>query len=250
MGERTGIEWAEATWNPWHGCTKISPGCKFCYMFREKKQYGQNPETVVRSKTTFNAPLKWKEPKTIFTCSWSDFFHEAADVWRAEAWNIIRQTPQHTYLVLTKRIDRVAKESQFSGGYGSGKPLVDITFPNNVILGVSVESARYKKRIELLRQVPAKRRFISFEPLIGPIANWRPFNPDGIHWAIVGAESGSIADARPMELEWARDIRDKCLRAGIPFFMKQICVNGKPITFEDFPEDLRIREMPVGLVAA
>jgi|SRR5690348_15360395 len=245
MAAHSKIEWTQSTWNPWHGCTKISPGCKFCYMFRDKERYGQDGSVVVRSKTTFSDPLKWKEPRTIFTCSWSDFFHEAADEWRAEAWNIIAQTPQHTYLILTKRINRVAKEVE-APMRGS---LVDISFPDNVILGVSVESARYKSRIALLQKVPVKRRFISFEPLIAPIASNDPFDPKGIHWAIVGAESGSTANARPMELEWARDVRDKCQQFKIPFFMKQICVNGKPIPFEKFPDDLKIRQMPEGIAA-
>ena len=108
MAKTTGIEWATATWNPWHGCTKVSPGCAHCYMYRDKTRYGQNPAAVTRSKTTFFDPLKWKEPQArIFTCSWSDFFIEEADAWRPEAWNIIQNTPQHSYLILTKSIARL-----------------------------------------------------------------------------------------------------------------------------------------------
>jgi protein gp37 len=101
------IEWTEATWNPWHGCHKVSAGCKNCYMFRDKAKYGQDPNVVVRSKTRFYDPLKWKEPRTIFTCSWSDFFIEEADPWRDEAFAIMALTPQHTYQVLTKRPERM-----------------------------------------------------------------------------------------------------------------------------------------------
>lgn len=106
MAKQTGIEWTEATWNPWHGCHKVSAGCKNCYMFREKKRFGHDPNVVVRSKTKFYDPLKWKEPRTIFTCSWSDFFIEEADPWRDEAFAIMILTP-HTYQVLTKRPDRM-----------------------------------------------------------------------------------------------------------------------------------------------
>ena len=115
MGEQTAIEWATATWNPWQGCTKVSPGCTHCYMYREKGMYGQNPRLVVRSKTVFHAPLRWKEPQPrVFTCSWSDWFHEAADPWRAEAWDIIRRTPRHTYLILTKRTPIITSHSSHS----------------------------------------------------------------------------------------------------------------------------------------
>ncbi len=104
----TKIGWADDSWNPWQGCTKVSPGCKHCYMFTARAELKQDPSIVTRSKTTFNDPLKWMAHEAIFTCSWSDFFHEAADPWRAEAWEIIRRTPQHTYLILTKRHERMA----------------------------------------------------------------------------------------------------------------------------------------------
>lgn len=104
MGNSSNIEWTDATWNPWHGCHKVSQGCKNCYMFRDKRRYGQDPNVVTRAaSTTFYAPLKWKKPRRIFTCSWSDFFIEEADPWRDEAFAIMALTPQHTYQVLTKR---------------------------------------------------------------------------------------------------------------------------------------------------
>jgi protein gp37 len=107
MAKNSAIEWTDGTWNPWYGCIKVSPGCRNCYMYREQKQYGGNPDDVRRSKTRFQDPLKWGDSRTIFTCSWSDFFIDKADPWRPEAWEIIRQTPRHTYLVLTKRPERI-----------------------------------------------------------------------------------------------------------------------------------------------
>lgn len=204
MSGKSKIEWTEATWNPWHGCHKVSPGCKNCYMFREKKQYGQNPDVVVRSKTTFSAPLKWKEPKLIFTCSWSDWFIEEADAWRDEAYDIIRATPRHTYQILTKRIERAA------GRLPDNPPLP------NVWLGVSVESRAYKYRIDLLHQTPAAIRFLSLEPLLEDLGE---LDLGGIDWVIVGGESGP--GARPMHPEWVRSIQRQCAAAGVAFFFKQ-----------------------------
>lgn len=213
MGERSAIEWTDATWNPWHGCTKVSPGCKHCYMYREKKQYGQDPTKVVRSKTTFGAPLRWKEPRRIFTCSWSDFFHEAADPWRDEAWEVIRQTPQHTYLILTKRPELAYSRLAWSSWRD---------YPENVWIGTSVETQEYAWRIERLLKLPAARYFLSAEPLLGPLTIenvWIGENAK-LDWVIVGGESGP--KARPMDLAWARVLRNECNNFGIPFFLKQL----------------------------
>lgn len=203
MSDKTSIEWTDSTWNPWHGCHKISPGCKHCYMFRDKIRYGQNPNVVVRSKTTFNAPLKWREPRKVFTCSWSDWFIEEADPWRDEAYEIIRGT-LHQYQVLTKRIERATSER------------LPVEVLPNMWLGVSVESAKYKDRIDMLRDTPAAIRFLSIEPLLEDIG---VLNLDGIDWVIVGGESGP--EARPMQPHWAREVRDQCLSAGVPFLFKQ-----------------------------
>ncbi|MGA8367360.1 MAG: DUF5131 family protein, partial [Candidatus Acidiferrales bacterium] len=165
------------------------------------------------------------------------FFIEEADKWRPEAWNIIQNTPQHTYLILTKRIARVVNERK---GYHNGVTYAPL--PANVWLGVSVENERWLSRIEALQKIPARIRFISFEPLLGSTKSYAPWNPEGIHWVVVGGESGP--DARPMYLMWAREIREKCAKHGIAFFMKQICENGRPIPFEQFPDDLRVREFP------
>lgn len=202
MSEITGIEWTDSTWNPWHGCHKISPGCKNCYMFTDKKRYGQDPNVVSRSKTKFTEPLKWKEPRKIFTCSWSDWFIEEADAWRDEAWDVIRRTP-HTYQILTKRIERAAGR-------------VPQPFLPNVWLGVSVEDRARKFRIDILRQIPAAVRFLSLEPLLEDLGT---LDLRGIHWVIAGGESGP--GARPMPPDWVRSIRDQCLAAGVPLFFKQ-----------------------------
>lgn len=210
MGEQTQISWTNATWNPWHGCAKVSAGCKNCYMFREKKQYGQDPTLVVRSKTKFNDPLKWvksgKTPRYCFTCSWSDFFIAQADLWRSDAWEVIRATPQITYQILTKRPERIAMG--LPDDWGTGYP--------NVWLGVSVENRESKRRIDILRDVPATLRFLSLEPLLEDLGD---LDLPGIGWAIAGGESGP--GARPMHPNWARSVRDQCHAAAVPFFFKQ-----------------------------
>lgn len=206
MGEQTGISWAGATWNPWMGCTKVSPGCDNCYMFREQRGYGNDPELVRRSKTRFNDPLKWIVPDLIFTCSWSDWFHAEADQWRAEAWEVIRRCPQHTFQILTKRPGRILRH--LPGDWGDGWP--------NVWLGVSVETDEFLSRVRVLRNVPARLRFISAEPLLGPLPS---LDLAGIGWVITGGESGP--GHRPINPEWVREIRDRCLAAGVPFHHKQ-----------------------------
>ncbi|MBI3159695.1 MAG: phage Gp37/Gp68 family protein [Chloroflexi bacterium] len=206
MAQKSTIEWTQATWNPWHGCTKVSPGCKHCYMYRDKKRYGQNPKIVTRSKTTFHDPLKWDGARLIFTCSWSDWFIEEADPWRNEAWDVIKRTPNHTYQILTKRPERILENLPADWGNGW----------NNVWLGTSIENQEYVFRMKLLTTVPAWTRFISAEPLIGPI----DFGDlTGVHWIITGGESGPRA--RPMDLEWAKSIRDQCAKSGVLYFHKQ-----------------------------
>ena len=206
MALTTGIKWCGCTWNPWQGCTKVSPGCKHCYMYQGKRRWGQEPAIVVRSKTTFDDPLKWRDPKLIFTCSWSDWFHKAADPWRAEAWEIIRATPQHTYQILTKRPERILK--CLPSDWGDGWP--------NVWLGVSVENEDYLSRIDLLKKAPARTRFLSLEPLLGPLSR---LNLTEIQWAIVGGESGP--GYRTPQLDWVRSIRDQCIDADVRLFFKQ-----------------------------
>lgn len=228
MGETTGIEWATSTWNPWYGCRKVSPACAHCYAERDMTRYGRNFNVVTRAAdATFYAPLrKWKKPQRIFTCSWSDFFIEEADAWRGEAWNVIMATPHHTYLVLTKRTERIAKNN--------------LEWPGHIWLGASVETTRQYHRIDHLREIPARIRFLSMEPLLARTVNT---NLSGIHWVIVGTESGP--GARFTDLDWIRGIRDKCRAEGVAFFLKQLTTKGGiQIPFANWPEDLRVREFP------
>lgn len=256
MGKQSEIEWTDATWNPWYGCRKVSPGCKLCYAERDMGSYGRDFSLVTRAApATFNAPLKWKEPLRIFTCSWSDFFIEEADPWRVEAWQIILQTPQHTYLILTKRIERV-----YPVGKGSLCPI----WPN-VGLGVSAENQEQAdKRIPLLLQIPAALRWVSYEPVLGPIkllAYLRPvaeqFQKPWLQWLVIGGESARPRErARPFHLEWAFDALAQCRAAGVPCFIKQLGSNpyyhGKPLRLRhwkgahmsEWPEGLRVREFP------
>jgi protein gp37 len=256
MGKDSSIQWTNATWNPWHGCRKVSAGCKFCYMYRDKERYGQDPTTVLKSKTNFRAPLSWpQETRLVFTCSWSDWFIEEADSWRAEAWDIIKRTPWFTYQILTKRPERILEclPADWGAGYA------------NVWLGVSVEDqAAADKRIPILLQVPAAIRFLSCEPLLGPLTleyieapdkipgeRWTfncfqdgdvyTFHSDGdvpgtmpgdgplretaIDWVIVGGESGNDTGKysyRTCEMEWISDIIQDCLINDVPVFVKQM----------------------------
>jgi len=232
MGANSKIEWTDHSWNPWYGCHKISQGCKHCYMFREQARYGRDPNLVQRSRTTFKAPLNWAkkarrsgERMKIFTCSWSDFFIEEADPWRGEVWDIIRATPELVYLILTKRPERISE--CLPADWGAGWP--------HVWLGVSVEDqASADLRIPYLMRIPTYHRFISAEPLIGPL-DWsisaaRVTSNDNfnflnarqtymIDWVIAGGESGPLD--RPCHPAWVRMLRDQCAAARVPFFFKQ-----------------------------
>lgn len=240
MGKVTGIEWCDSTWNCWVGCRKISAGCQNCYMFRGQKRYGNNPSEIRKTgNRTFNSPLRWKEPKVIFVCSWSDFFIKEADQWRDDAWKIIKEANQHTYLILTKRPERITDnipDDWYSGKY------------NHVWLGITAENNKcFIQRGRLLASLDKslnleKRTFISFEPLVIPIDLSRGYVPDimdRIGWTIVGGESGGKV-AREMNPDWARSIRDYCKNNEIPFFFKQM-TNHKEI-----PEDLKnVKERPM-----
>jgi protein gp37 len=213
MGERTGIGWTDKTWNAWHGCTKVSPGCAHCYMFRDKMRYGQDPSVLVRSKTTFDAPLKWREPARVFTCSWSDFFHEAADAWRPEAWDIIRRTPHLTYQILTKRPERIEGRLPFGWTHGNF---------GHVWLGVSVENQRWADRLTTLVESNHRRNgalFASCEPLLGAL-DLTPWL-DSLDWLIVGGESGPDGARREIKVEWLESLVRQCDEAGVPVFVKQ-----------------------------
>ncbi len=166
MSKETAISWADSTLNFWHGCEKVSDGCKFCYMYRDKIKYGQDPKIVVRARKELWAQLsKWKEGRVIFVCSWSDFNIKKADPWRQEAWDRMRENPQHIYIILTKRPERYLE--CLPPDWGNGWP--------NVILGVSVENPKTAKfRIMKLFEVKAQTRMVSAEPLLRPI-DLRPY---------------------------------------------------------------------------
>jgi protein gp37 len=245
VGQTSAIEWTDATWNPWMGCEKVSPGCAHCYMYREQRQYGHDPSALRRSKTKFHEPLRWHEPRLVFTCSWSDWFHPGADTWRDEAWGIVQATSHLTYQILTKRPELV--EERLPADWGDGY--------DNVWLGVSVENSRFTWRAEILKGLPAAVRFVSAEPLLGSLfsvgGRRRPLELDGIDWLIVGGESGP--GARPMSLEWARELSEACAVSRTPFFMKQLGTvaanqrgarDRKGADRASFPADLRRREIP------
>jgi len=209
MGKDSHIQWTDNTWNPWLGCLRISPGCQKCYMYRDQTRYGNDPKEVRRSKTKFNEPLKWKEPAKVFTCSWSDWFIEYADSWRDEAWAIIRQTPHLIYQILTKRPENIV--GRLPDDWDDGWP--------NVWLGVSVESVRYRDRISILDYIPAKVRFVSYEPALGPVDFSHFLSNGALRWVISGGESGY--DPRPANVDWFRQARDDCQKFKVPYFHKQ-----------------------------
>lgn len=212
MGSKSSIEWTESTWNPVTGCTKISDGCKHCYAERmalRLKAMGQ-PNYVNGFKVTLHEqmlelPLKWKKPQMIFVNSMSDLFHEdvSADfIYRV--FDVMQQAHWHTFQVLTKRAERLQELSP------------QLTWNDNIWMGVTVENENYVNRIENLRRTGAKIKFVSFEPLLSEITE---LDMTGIDWAIVGGESGP--GARPMEEEWVLGIRQQCLENNVPFFFKQ-----------------------------
>jgi protein gp37 len=206
------IEWTEETWNPTTGCTKVSPGCKNCYaevMARRlhamgTPAYERNFELTLH-RARLQQPLRRSRPVTYFVNSMSDLFHAAVpEAFLDEVFDVIRRTPQHTYQILTKRAQRLPR-------YFATREC-----PDNVWLGVSVEDRRRLHRIESLRAVQARVRFLSVEPLLEDLGD---IDLCGIHWVIVGGESGHRA--RPMRAEWAENVMRQCTVTGIPFFFKQ-----------------------------
>lgn len=209
MAEHSAIEWTEATWNPTSGCTKVSPGCDRCYAERMALRFPQtfpNGFALTLRRDVLDLPLHWRRPRTIFVNSMSDLFHvDVPDTYIAEVFDVMTRTPQHTYQVLTKRAERVARLAPH------------LPWPPHVWMGVSVESPKYSWRIDYLRRTEAAVRFVSAEPLLAALPN---LNLKGIHWLIAGGESQ--AGARRAELSWFEDLRDQCQRAGVAFFLKQL----------------------------
>ena len=212
MGDKSAIEWTDATWNPVTGCTAISAGCDHCYAkllaYRLQKmgvQKYRNGFEVTLHPAALHQPFQWKAPRRVFVNSMSDLFHaHVPHNFVVQIWEVMRQCPQHTFQILTKRPERMAR---FTQKYPA---------PSNVWLGTSVEDARVTGRINWLRTCHADMRFLSCEPLIGPLTH---LDLTGIGWVIVGGESG--AQHRPIDPVWVREIQDQCFQAGIPFFFKQ-----------------------------
>jgi protein gp37 len=212
MAQGSTIEWTEATWNPVTGCTKVSPGCKHCYaerMAERLRAMGQanyaNGFELTLQPHMLELPLRWKKPQTVFVNSMSDLFHERVPFAYIErVFDVMTRASWHRFQVLTKRADRLAELSPRLG------------WPANVWMGVSVESEAYRGRIESLRRTGARIKFLSLEPLLGPLEN---LDLESIDWVIVGGESGP--GARSMEPDWVLDLRDQCRQAAVPFFFKQ-----------------------------
>jgi len=212
MAQGSGIEWTESTWNPVTGCTKISPGCQHCYAERMSERLqamGQdnyrNGFRLTVQPHMLELPLRWKKPQTIFVNSMSDLFHKDVPLnYIQRVFDVMRRAHWHRFQVLTKRAERLA---DLSG---------DLVWAANIWMGVSVESDQYRKRIDALRSTSARIKFLSLEPLLGPLHD---LDLRDIQWVIVGGESGP--SARPMNPAWATDLRDQCRRAKVPFFFKQ-----------------------------
>jgi protein gp37 len=212
MAQGSGIEWTESTWNPVTGCTKLSPGCKYCYaerMAERLQAMGQinyrNGFRLTLQPHMLDAPLRWRKPQTIFVNSMSDLFHRDVPVdYILRVFDVMRRADWHRFQILTKRSDRLAEvDSQ-------------LRWAPNIWMGVSVESNEYRARIDDLRDSRALLKFLSLEPLLGPLHN---LDLRGIDWVIVGGESG--LKARPLDPAWVTDLRDQCTDANVAFFFKQ-----------------------------
>ena len=212
MAENSHIEWTDATWNPVTGCTKISPGCKHCYAERlanRLQKMGQpnyrNGFKVTPQPQMLEVPLRWRTSKRVFVNSMSDLFHEEVPLeYINRVFDVMRRADWHQYQILTKRSERLLQLS------------LGLNWEPHIWMGVSVENKEYAHRIDDLRKTAAAVKFLSLEPLLGPLHN---LDLRGIDWVIVGGESGP--GARPMDPRWVADLRDQCLRAVVPFFFKQ-----------------------------
>lgn len=212
MALRSGIEWTQSTWNPVTGCDKLSPGCKHCYAERMAERLQvmgqpnyQNGFQLTLQPHMLELPLRWRKPQMIFVNSMSDLFHKGVPLdFIHKVFDVMRRAYWHCFQILTKRAERLAELDPY------------LKWSPNIWMGVSVENANYTYRIDELRKTRACVKFLSLEPLLGPLP---ALNLHGIDWVIVGGESGP--QARSMRKEWVIEIRDQCLRANTPFFFKQ-----------------------------
>jgi protein gp37 len=212
MSAASTIEWTEATWNPVTGCTKVSEGCAHCYAERMAHRLQAMGSTnyasgfnVTLQPHMLDLPLGWRRPQLVFVNSMSDLFHEdVPSDYISKVFEVMRRARQHRFQILTKRAERLSALA------------ADLAWPDNVWMGVTVESARHISRIDELRTTAASVKFLSLEPLLGPLPD---LDLSGIDWVIVGGESGP--GARPLKQDWVTDLRDQCLAAEVPFFFKQ-----------------------------
>ncbi len=250
MATKSSIEWTEATWNPVTGCTKISPGCKHCYAERlslrlqamGQRNYANGFELTLHERM-LEKPLSWKKPQLIFANSMSDLFHDEVPVdFILKVFNVMRRASWHQFQVLTKRSQRLLELNS------------QIDWPDNVWMGVSVENQDYTFRIDHLRETDTVTKFLSLEPLLGPLSG---LNLNGINWVIVGGESGP--GARPMLEDWVSQIRDQCNVVSVPLFVKQMggswaqvnkAKSKKGGNMSEWRTDLRIRDYPLSIAAA
>ena len=208
----TKIEWTEATWNPVTGCCKVSPGCLHCYAERMAKRLQSMGQPNYRDgfsvrthEHMLEVPFSWARPRMVFVNSMGDLFHEDVSLdFIKRVFDAMKGTPRHTYQLLTKRAERLAEIAPA------------LPWPENVWMGVTVEDNEHLRRVDRLREVPSAVKFLSIEPLLGPLPD---LEVRGIEWVIVGGESGP--GSRPMLREWALDVRDACVEDGVPFFFKQ-----------------------------
>lgn len=236
---KSSIEWTEATWNPVTGCTKISPGCTNCYAERlayRLQAMGQrnyaNAFRLTLQPHMLELPLKWRTPQVIFVNSMSDLFHkDVPEHYIHSVFDVMRRANWHRFQVLTKRSDNLRRLS------------ATLPWESHIWMGVSVESKEYSFRIDELRETGANIKFLSLEPLLGPLDN---LNLEGIDWVIVGGESGP--GARAMRKEWVIDIRDQCIHADVPFFFKQWGGTNKKKSGRVL-DDRVWNEMPISAVA-
>lgn len=282
MSSDSAIEWTDATWNPITGCSKVSPGCAHCYAetlalnrLAGKPGYPGLPWTPANAATNvvlrperLDQPLRWRKPRMVFVNSMSDLFHEQVpDSFIAQVFNVMAEAGQHTFQVLTKRPERMRDLLRSWDGQDDvlNGPDFKLWPPSNVWLGTSIENRRYVGRADLLRETPAAVRFISAEPLLGPlvldgvapdpeggvIRHWKDHKPQfynppldltDIDWLIVGGESGK--GHRPIREQWVEDLLRRCREEDTAFFLKQMGGHRPGSALEDLPQQLRVRQWP------
>ncbi len=255
MSKTSRITYVDASWGPWRGCTKVSAGCENCYAERDMHRYGKDHSQVVRaSDTTFYSPLKWPTGLRVFVCPWSDFFHEAADAWREDAWRVIENRPDLIFVIPTKRPERI---DACLPGYD---PLGAWPYSNVWFLVSCENQEMLDLRWPILARVPAAVKGISYEPALEPLYaepclmscrgcgnegssayDYRPGrdprlcadaclkrgDTTSVDWVVAGCESGP--KRRPTEIDWFRSLRDECIAAGVPFYLKQMDVDGRVV---------------------